>query len=267
MKVKVFLVFIGLLSVLDMSYSQALTPEQLRERRQEAEAERKRLIEERKIVPSDFPYNYIVDEWWPSAFKGSYVFYKNGDFLFIHGGIGKSERYDFGKWVLSDTIIKIDFNLRLGLRPIGEPINPEVFQAANPDDYLEYEGYQNYEEWIEESLEINTQDFLWEDCYINKSKKASDISIDTNEYLISGDYKVASCRLLSDKDLKSLSKKELRLMRNEIFARYGYKFKSEDLKQHFSSKGWYTPQRSNADEFITDIERKNIALIKKYELK
>ena len=36
-----------------------------------------------------------------------------------------------------------------------------------------------------------------------------------------------------------LPKEELRIKRNEIFARKGYKFDSEDLKEHFSSKPWY----------------------------
>ncbi|MDX1373428.1 MAG: YARHG domain-containing protein, partial [Nitrososphaeraceae archaeon] len=38
-----------------------------------------------------------------------------------------------------------------------------------------------------------------------------------------------------------LSIEDLDMMRNEIFADYGYKFKSEEWKDYFSSKYWYKP--------------------------
>lgn len=41
------------------------------------------------------------------------------------------------------------------------------------------------------------------------------------------------------KKLEKLSKAELRILRNEIFARHGHSFKSDDLKEYFSSKIWY----------------------------
>lgn len=37
------------------------------------------------------------------------------------------------------------------------------------------------------------------------------------------------------------SKKELRLMRNTIYAQYGYDFNSPDLKEYFSQFAWYMP--------------------------
>lgn len=37
------------------------------------------------------------------------------------------------------------------------------------------------------------------------------------------------------------TKEELRLMRNTIYAQYGYDFKSADLKKYFSQFAWYMP--------------------------
>jgi hypothetical protein len=54
-------------------------------------------------------------------------------------------------------------------------------------------------------------------------------------------------------------------MRNEIFARYGYKFKSNDLKNHFRRKNWYYGYSSNVDMYLTDIEKSNIKLIIEFE--
>ncbi len=82
---------------------------------------------------------------------------------------------------------------------------------------------------------------------------------------IEGDYPQASERLLTDDDVAGLSKKELRLMRNEIFARYGRYFKSEDLQKHFMSKRWYAPMFNNVDKFMTQIELDNVKFISAVE--
>lgn len=58
---------------------------------------------------------------------------------------------------------------------------------------------------------------------------------------------------------------ELRLMRNEIFARYGYIFKSEDLTEHFNSKQWYNPTKANVDDQLTAVDKSNIERILKFE--
>ncbi len=82
---------------------------------------------------------------------------------------------------------------------------------------------------------------------------------------IEGDYPQASERLLTDDDVAGLSKKELRLMRNEIFARYGRYFKSKDLHNHFMSKRWYAPMFRNVDKFMTQIELDNVKFISAVE--
>ena len=79
-----------------------------------------------------------------------------------------------------------------------------------------------------------------------------------------GDYPQASERLLTEADVQ-LPKAELRKMRNEIFARYGYIFKSQDLKEWFGSKPWYSGRYSDVNHMLTDIERKNVEFIKKHE--
>jgi hypothetical protein len=70
-------------------------------------------------------------------------------------------------------------------------------------------------------------------------------------------------RLLADGDLRTLSKEELRLARNEIFARRGRYFNSPDLTARFSKFAWYTP--STWDPQLNAIEKANVALIERYE--
>ncbi len=60
-----------------------------------------------------------------------------------------------------------------------------------------------------------------------------------------------------------LTIEDLDIMRNEIFAEYGYKFKSEKWQNYFKKKQWYFPQHDNVDKFLSDIEKENIQTILK----
>ncbi len=80
-----------------------------------------------------------------------------------------------------------------------------------------------------------------------------------------GNWPEASQRLLKTADVENLIKSELELMRNEIFARHGYCFAKKNLRQQFENEDWYIPNTIDIKGFLTDIEKKNIALIKRYE--
>lgn len=66
-------------------------------------------------------------------------------------------------------------------------------------------------------------------------------------------------RLLTPADLRRLSRDELRIARNEIFARRGRYFDSADLKAYFSRFPWYAPNSWNPK--LNAIEEANVALI------
>jgi hypothetical protein len=258
------------ITVLCLLYSnicaQNLTPSQRYEReKEEREKARQQEIERLTTISDDFPSNYVVDEWWPSCFKGQYVFNADSTFIYIHGCNGESEDYEIGYWYKTGDSIIIKTNMAFGTRPIGEPENPEAYGAAAPEDYLIYGTYVNYEKWITKTIKIDINNFLYEMCLINDELNASDISVNKDYYMLDGNFKVASCRTLTEEDLLGLSKEELRLMRNEIFARYGYRFKSDDLRTHFTKMKWYKPSLDNADDYLTEIEKKNIKLILDFE--
>lgn len=100
------------------------------------------------------------------------------------------------------------------------------------------------------------------------SIKDETLSIDLNEIgqikgsidaYFSGKYTQASEKILTNNELENLSQEELKIMRNEIFARYGYKFKSGGtMEQYFKIQEWYIGQHSDVDKFLTEIEKENI---------
>jgi hypothetical protein len=62
-----------------------------------------------------------------------------------------------------------------------------------------------------------------------------------------------------------LDKEELRLLRNTIYAKHGYKFNSPDLQQHFSQFSWYNGTKTNVEDILTENDKENIRLIQKIE--
>ncbi|MEQ8924648.1 MAG: YARHG domain-containing protein [Fulvivirga sp.] len=58
-----------------------------------------------------------------------------------------------------------------------------------------------------------------------------------------------------------LSIHDLDVMRNEIFAEYGYKFKSAEWATYFSSMPWYKPLYDDVTDKLTEIDKANIKVI------
>jgi len=68
--------------------------------------------------------------------------------------------------------------------------------------------------------------------------------------------------------LATMSKAELRLLRNTIFALYGVHFKSEDLSTHFEKEVWYTDEGKTSGEVELPAHRqKLVEMIQELERK
>lgn len=101
----------------------------------------------------------------------------------------------------------------------------------------------------------------------NMNNSYSGSGYDVNEYY---DYILpySSDRLLTDEDVYLLSKDELKLARNEIYARNGRKFKDSTLQAYFDAKAWYfgyIEPANFSESMLSDIERANVELIQSYE--
>ena len=70
---------------------------------------------------------------------------------------------------------------------------------------------------------------------------------------------------LTDAMLANVNLTDLRLIRNEIYARHGRPFATEWIAAHFKSQPWYTPRNDYTDAELSPIEKANIALITKRE--
>ncbi len=73
----------------------------------------------------------------------------------------------------------------------------------------------------------------------------------------------SSERLLAPAELEPLTRAQLRLARNEIYARHGRIFDSADLQDYFARQAWYRPVAREVS--LTRIERANVTLIQSVE--
>jgi YARHG domain len=85
--------------------------------------------------------------------------------------------------------------------------------------------------------------------------------------LAPGDMELFEDKLISDAMLHGLSLHELRLLRNEIYARHGRIFKTMWIQQYFGSQPWYDPKEDFKDEEVSGSDKTNVETIVAYENK
>jgi len=80
------------------------------------------------------------------------------------------------------------------------------------------------------------------------------------------DYYVLSLTVLPDSYFEEKSKEELKIMRNAIYAKYGLIFQpGGEMEKYFRQKEWYNPYQKDVSDCLTEIEKKNIQTIIKFE--
>lgn len=116
------------------------------------------------------------------------------------------------------------------------------------------------------------------DMYIDyenpKEEKITDLESEEPETYVENVYRAASesiltinssTKKLKESDIKNLKKIDLEILRNTIFARHGFSFKTKTVRQFFDSVEWYIPVSTSVDDQLTSVEKENIVLLKRFE--
>jgi hypothetical protein len=82
-----------------------------------------------------------------------------------------------------------------------------------------------------------------------------------------GDMELFENKLISEAMLRGLSLHELRLLRNEVYARHGRIFKTMWIQQYFGGQSWYDPNENFKDEELSGPDKTNVETIVAYENK
>ncbi len=146
--------------------------------------------------------------------------------------------------------------------PNGTGYSAEVYR---------YNGNGGIDEEFSLSAE-NGETFYFNDTEVKKAEfdrlwRLYNKGEDEDDYILPASDR----RLLTEADLGALSKDELRLARNEMYARCGRIFADEELRSYFESKDWYSGyiEGEDFDELkdFSDLEYDNMEIITKYEKK
>ncbi|MEK6782182.1 MAG: YARHG domain-containing protein [Bacteroidota bacterium] len=140
-----------------------------------------------------------------------------------------------------------------GEHPSYRTIEPGLYESENGNGLYDY--YKITAEGTVEQLKTNRQ------YNFTKFAKIDDTYLDRCRYE-NLDWEDGKPNTIL---MKGVSMEELDIMRNEIFAEYGFIFKSSKWKTYFESQPWYKPQYSNVDQFLTETDKANIKFILEYQ--
>ena len=104
-----------------------------------------------------------------------------------------------------------------------------------------------------------------EEAPIDEEEMPQTSTVTVSEYILP----TSNTAKLTRADLSGLTKEQLRIARNEIFARHGMIFGAQDLANYFSGKSWYKPSVPFDDFYdkveMSSIEEINVKLILEVE--
>ncbi|WP_449290337.1 YARHG domain-containing protein [Oscillibacter ruminantium] len=113
--------------------------------------------------------------------------------------------------------------------------------------------------------DCTNKDFSFQAFREQDSNSTADSGGNSNDYLFPSDT-----QYISVSDLYDLSKDQVSLVLNEIYARHGCNFNSTNLRDYFNAQDWYYPEEGlNASNFdssvLNDCEKENTATIVQYQ--
>jgi YARHG domain-containing protein len=150
-------------------------------------------------------------------------------------------------------------------------IHGQTFMDEEPDE----EDYEGRDVWV---LQKYFDDRYWyhrRKEYSNKELSAIErANADTIALARMRDLKLAvapgtmylfQTTALTDTLLRGVSLYELRILRNEVYARHGRRFETPWLRDYFKNEPWYTPRASFTIAELSENEKANIKVIQAVE--
>jgi hypothetical protein len=121
------------------------------------------------------------------------------------------------------------------------------------DSYVDYYkmGKVKYDDDVEDSLGNITKETYEEDSYFTTTDTVTKLN--------------PSTQIFKKELVENLTKGDIYILRNLIFARHGFTFKDKKLRSYFDKHSWYMPIYSDVKKDLTVIEKNNIDLLLRYE--
>lgn len=133
----------------------------------------------------------------------------------------------------------------------GEPVDEETYFAQTDMSHFQ------------QTLDTYNSDSILS-AYNALTSPEQSVKQEVSEFILPE----SNLRYMTYNDLKGIDATNLRIAKNEIYARHGRMFQSEDLSQYFNSKSWYSgtvSPDSFSDRVFNDFESGNISMIQYFQ--
>ncbi|MEE8435308.1 MAG: ankyrin repeat domain-containing protein [bacterium] len=133
--------------------------------------------------------------------------------------------------------------------------------------YLKYGKVSNLESWLKIAKKEDQTEMVKvvEDHLKSLGKKGDKRNGSLVRAVITNGDLAPLKKRLDSTQLSGVTKSQLRIIRNTIFAQYGYRFRSKDLQAHFGRFSWYKPRKINIGQALTATDKANLKLLKRVE--
>lgn len=204
-----------------------------------------------------------IDHVWDQNIQGVYNYAEKKNGLFVHYANASN---NFGTGVFG-----VDNN-KLQLK--GQVFGNNSTKPDDVDNDGIYEVLSSSTSFVS-SIKKDTSKWykIYEDgrtpTEVNGNSGGKDKTDTTKSSSSDYIFKDSDKTYLMEDDLRNLSKDQLALARNEIFARHGYVFTTDEYKKYFSSKSWYVPNPNfdGSDSSLNEYEIANYKVLQQWENK
>lgn len=191
------------------------------------------------VINSDGHMGYYYDIFYEIQ-DGAFVMTHSGNYNEVYDAGGNLVTDSNGEFLLeytwdNQTVTEQEYQNRVKEAENGKTLVGPAIQYENSGDILLF--------------------LQGKEVTVNNAEHSDDI------------FPSSSTSYLTEAQVAALTKEQLRIARNEIYARHGYIFKDAGLKAYFESKSWYvgTTDQTISDESLNAFEIANRDLIVKYE--
>lgn len=173
------------------------------------------------------------------------------------------------KWTFTDDSILVSgatssslIKRNIGYSTLWEMDYPTQVLKLDDGRYLYYEFTLNGLDLFKGISHHEADGFEW----VTKGRLYYHLDRHSQNEKTPGHWPEASTMILTRGYLSKYPTDVLRYMRNEIYARNGYRFSDEQLFNYFSQSGnWYHPIENQSELNLSPIEKLNIQLIRSIE--
>lgn len=130
-------------------------------------------------------------------------------------------------------------------------------------DITKYDG----DDYVTIQHILNGEALVSDGLYVPQASSVNSPSASVPTTAATGDYVIAysSERIINGDELINLTPWQLKVARNEIYARHGRPFVHKDMQCYFAKKSWYKVDANYDASSLSYIENTNVAMIQAYE--